>query len=74
MVLKSDCPFCCEDVDVTGAGGADIRAKAAKFTTSDAICDAVPVVLLGLFGLVIFIESSGVALNTQPGRRPLVSE
>src|SRR5262245_43464180 len=61
---NSVCPFFSDDVDVVGVGAASNRMKAAKFTVSDDISDAVPV-NWPLFR--ILVESSGRGLNTQPG-------
>src|SRR5271165_6698295 len=68
--LKSAAPLVVEDVGGAGIGGADKRANAAKFTTSDDISDAVPM-SVPKFGLLEFwlrrlVESSGDPLNTQP--------
>ena len=42
--LNSAAPFCVEVVGDTGVGGADNRENSAKFTMSEDISDAVPVV------------------------------
>src|SRR5271169_4923667 len=62
-LVKRLSPVCAADDRVAGAGGAERRMKAAKFTVSDDIVDAVPVVLPSL---TMLVESSGEALNTQP--------
>jgi hypothetical protein len=43
ILLNNAAPFLVESVCGAGAGGAERRAKAAKFTTSDDMSDAVPV-------------------------------
>ncbi len=65
MVLKAAAPFCVEAVGGAGVGGADNRIKAAKFTMSEDISEALPVELPE--GLIRFVASSGAPLNTQPG-------
>src|ERR1700678_1478604 len=70
IALNTVAPFRIDAVDGAGVGGALRRENAAKFTTSDAISDAVPIVVptLGLLGFAFttFVESSGDPLNTQP--------
>src|ERR1700687_1056208 len=66
-VPKSCEPRACEAVycdGATGVGAAVSLMKAAKFTVSEDIWLAVPVVLVPT---VMFVESSGVGLKTQPG-------
>jgi hypothetical protein len=70
MVLNRLAPLVVEDVGVAGVGGASRRMNAAKFTVSEDISETVPMVVpkFGLLWLplMILLESSGVALNTQP--------
>jgi hypothetical protein len=54
-----------EAVCGAGAGGEQRRAKAAKFTTSDDMSDAVPVGLPE--GSSRFVASSGEPLSMHPG-------
>lgn len=65
MLLKAADPFCVEVVGAAGAGGADKRANAAKFTMSEDISEAVPLELPEPF--CMFVASSGEPLKTQPG-------
>ena len=63
-------PFWVEVVGVAGVGGADNRLKMAKFTMSEDISEAVPIVV-PKFGLLelpfrMFVASSGEPLNTHP--------
>src|SRR5258708_3479386 len=70
MVLKSVAPLVVEDVAGAGVGGAASRMNSAKLTTSEDISESVPMVVpkftLLLLGLRMLLESSGVALKTQP--------
>src|SRR5438046_3198137 len=64
-MLNRFAPFVVEAAVGPGAGGADSRMKAAKFTRSDDISASVPI---GLPSEVsIFVLSSGVPLYTQSG-------
>src|ERR1700722_11325881 len=65
-LLNKLLPFGAADACGAGCGGADNRAKIAKFTTSDDMVDAVPNGRR-VFGSRSTVESSGVALKTQPG-------
>src|SRR5262249_46632263 len=65
MLLNRFDPFWIDGDDGPGVGGAVRRMNAAKLMMSEDIWFAVPV-LPPVSGLVMFVESSGVALNTQP--------
>src|SRR5579884_962328 len=68
--LKSVWPLLIEELEGAGVGGASSRIKSAKLTTSEDISERVPMVVpkleLLLLGLRMLLESSGVALKTQP--------
>ncbi len=67
LVPNTTEPRACEAVYCeggTGVGGAVSLMKAAKFTVSEDIWLAVPVVLP--VDVVMLVESSGVGLKTQP--------
>src|SRR5712692_5933976 len=70
ILLNRAAPFISDAVAVVGAGGSDSRMKAAKFTVSAVISDAVPSVVpklaLAVLGFRMLVSSSGVPLNTQP--------
>src|SRR5579864_634847 len=70
MELNKLAPFWMEEVGGAGVAGADNRMKAAKFTMSDDISEAVPMVLpkFGLLELPLtrLVASSGEPLKTQP--------
>src|SRR5215471_18036818 len=66
ILLNNALPFSSEAVCVVAVGGAVRRMKAAKFTVSDDILEAVPVVETPSSGLTMLVESSGLELYTQP--------
>src|SRR5215813_12687484 len=57
-------PFLAEALSVAGVGGARKRINTEKFTISEDMSPAVPV--LPPFSAVSLVPSSGDALNTQP--------
>src|SRR5579864_4920430 len=70
MLANRLAPFCVDEVEGPGEGGAVNRLKAAKFAVSDDISEAVPTVVPKFELLELpfkrFVESSGELLNTQP--------